>query len=289
MNMKKSVSFFVSIICLLCISCGNATKQTGDNVESDSINTKPAEEIAVYKISKLIVPKSSSKIAKIYQSPSKTAKTLTYYEDDEEAAADFVGGHYDWSDGKTKGDYYQALPVIEKMDDWYKVYITTPKYEDYNYQFIGYVPSDEWKEATIENVTEKDVKNNFMGSLEGYNKADDYYVEWGYSDFGDYIFVIGTIVDGKAFETDLISYYYEKNLITYLGINPYVFTDTKEITDPKGLSSTFKSYKEADFKKILSVIGEEFPNICIKIKGDWMLYKMPANDNIEGHKIILDF
>ena len=277
---------FSSIFCVGTISCTKARRM---NIKDfDNVLLTPAEDTTIIKISSFIIPQKSN--LNIYKSPSKTADKLVYVTDDEASEADGVGGYYAWKETSTaEGIYYMALPVIEKIDDWYKVYVETALYEDFEYQFVGYVPSEDWVEAIRQDITEDVMKSYCDEFLRNeFHKDTNYYVSWGMNDFGENYFVIGKIVDGVTYETDRISYGHEDEndpdlyLLVENRLNPLRLT--KEFRNVK-ISTDFSHYKNADFEKVLSVIGNKFPNIQIKLKGEIILYTIPTEGEVNGRKI----
>lgn len=276
------------ILCIGTISCAKTCrKNTKDFINSDSVYVTAAEDTTLFKISTFITSQKSK--INIYKSPSKAAAQLAYVTVDEVAEADGIGGYYTWK--KTSGtedNYYQALPVIEKKDDWYKVYVETSIYEAHEYQFVGYVPSEDWVETIRQDLTYDVIKSYYTAFLRtGFHKDTNYYVYWGMDDFGENFFVIGKIVDGVAFETDRICYgYNDENSDLYLYVsnrlNPLRLV--KNYHNVK-ISTDFSKYKNDDFAKVLSIIGNKFPNIQIKLKGDNILYTIPAEGRVNGRKI----
>lgn len=291
--MKKSLLLLVVFISFNCISCGSSVKKRMEESTPESVINDQAEDTTVYKVTKFVIPKYSENV-NIYKSPSKTADKLVYVTDDEASEADGVGGYYAWKETSTaEGNYYMALPVIGNIDDWYKVYVETTHYEDFEYQFVGYVPSEDWVEAIRQDITE-DFMKSYCDEFEHnkFHKDTNYYVSWGMNDFGENYFVIGKIVDGVAFETDRISYGHEDEnnpdlyLVVENRLNPLRLT--KEFRNVK-ISIDFSHYKNADFEKVLSIIGNNFPNIQIKLKGEKVLYTIPTEGEVNGRKIVWRF
>lgn len=284
---------FSIIFCVGTMSCTKARKMnTKDFDNSDSVLSTPAEDTTIIIISSFIIPQKSD--LNVYKSPSKTADKLVYVTNDEASEADGVSGYYTWKETSTaEGNYYMALPVIGKIDDWYKVYVETPHYEDFEYQFVGYVPSEDWVEAIRQDITE-DFMKSYCDEFEHnkFHKDTNYYISWGMNDFGENYFVIGKIVDGVAFETDRISYGHEDEnnpdlyLVVENRLNPLRLT--KEFQNVK-ISTDFSHYKNADFEKVLSIIGNNFPNTQIKLKGEKVLYTIPTEGEVNGRKIVWRF
>ena len=283
----------VVFISFNCISCSSSVKKGMEESTPESVINDQAEDTTVYKVTKFVIPKYSENV-NIYKSPSKTADKLVYVTDDEAGEQDGVGGYYTWKETSTaEGDYYMALPVIEKIDDWYKVYVETAHYEDFEYQFVGYVPSEDWVEAIRQDITEDFMKSYCVEfELNKFHKDTNYYVSWGRNDYGEDYFVIGKIVDGVAFETDWISYGHEdeNNPDLYLVVENRLnrLRLTKEFRNVK-ISTDFSHYKNADFEKVLSIIGNKFPNINIKLKGEKVLYTIPTEGEVNGRKIVWRF
>ena len=283
---------FSIIFCVGTMSCTKARKMnTKDFDNSDSVLSTPAEDTTIIIISSFIIPQKSD--LNVYKSPSKTADKLVYVTDDEAMGEDGVGGYYAWKKTSTaEGNYYMALPVIENIDDWYKVYVETSIYENHEYQFVGYVPSEDWVEAIRQDITSDVIKSYCDAFLRtGFHKDTNYYVYWGMDDFGENFFVIGKIVDGVAFETDKICYgYYDENSDLDLSVsnrlNPLrLVTNYHNVK----ISTDFSKYKNEDFAKVFSIIGNKFPNIQIKLKGDKILYTIPAEGKVNGRKIVWRF
>lgn len=134
-------------------------------------NNKSFEKKKIYKISKIIVPKTTKKLL-VYKSPSLTAPRLIA---SDEALT--------WEKSPNDNKYaylqeYDVLPVIEETNAWYKVYTNAW----YNGSFVGYVPKSECKEiSTIFPIKQTDIKNiDEIGWMEHYtllNNGD--YIEWG--------------------------------------------------------------------------------------------------------------
>lgn len=280
---------FTIIFCIGTISCAKASKKnTNDFRNSDSVISTSAEDTTIIKIGTFIIPKKSE-TKHIYKSPSKSAAKLIYVLDDETAAQDGIGGYYAWKEtSTTEGDYYTALPVIEKKDNWYKVYVRTPIYKDHECLFVGYVPNEEWVEASRQSLTEDDIKSDFTKMENGFHRDANYYVSWGMSEFGEDYFVIGKIVDGIAFETKMIYYGYEDEKHVNLYLDWDLRDEGTRLRNVK-ISTTFDQYKNTDFEKVLSLIGNGFPNILIKLDGAKMLYYIPSEENINGRKVEWDF
>ena len=286
--MKKNLLLLVVFISFNCISCGSSVKKGMEESTPESVINDQAEDTTVYKVTKFVIPKYSENV-NVYKSPSKTADKLVYVIDDEASEADGVGGYYAWKKTSTaEGNYYMALPVIENIDDWYKVYVETSIYENHEYQFVGYVPSEDWVEAIRQDITSDVIKSYCDAFLRtGFHKDTNYYVYWGMDDFGENFFVIGKIVDGVAFETDKICYgYYDENSDLDLSVSNRL-NPLRLVTNYHNVkvSTDFSKYKNEDFAKVFSIIGNKFPNIQIKLKGDKILYTIPAEGKVNGRKI----
>lgn len=307
--MKSIFYLFVALWGICCISCGSAGKKEVDTLSKDSIIS---EDTIVYKISKFIQFKiESNKQPYIYKSPSDTSLHLieTQYED--KSALNEGSVYYKWgSKPSNNEDYYYPitypLPLIEKINDWYKVYIKTPVNTKHEYEFVGYVPCGEWQEVTLQNLSDKDYDYFPFGDDEeglskpiGFHMNSNYYIKWG-EQFGEKIFFIGKIDNGRVLETNMISYGYEDESQT----RPFFIVGGELAGGPGSLSCErirlsrlenmnmdFKNYKKEDFEKILSLIGNRYLNIRIKQKGDYVTnYSIiPIEGKAEGHKIIWEY
>ena len=308
-GMKSIFYLFVALWGICCISCGSAGKKEVDTLSKDSI---VFEDTIVYKISKFIQFKiESNKQPYIYKSPSETSPQLIEASYEDKLALYGSSVFYKWDSKPSKNETYYypityPLPVIEKMNDWYKVYVKTPVNTKHVYEFVGFVPCKEWKEVPLLDLSDEDYDYFPFGDDEeglskpiGFHKESNYYVKWG-NEFGETIFFIGKNDNGKVIETNMISYGYEDTNPTHLyfmvggeiaGGPGSMSCERIRLTNTEGISMDFQKYKKEDFEKILSLVGNRNLNIRIKQKGEYETnyYSIPLEGKVDGHKIIWDY
>lgn len=312
--MKKSLLLVVFFISFNCISCGSSVKKGMEESTPESVINVQAEDTTVYKVTKFVIPKYSENV-NIYKSPSKASQILVFKEESEEC--DYNCGYLKWAKTKSEGEtnvipaskdsifWYNVavLPVISEENNWYKVYVRLyPEQNDNN--FIGFIPKEECVETTVMDVSLEDVKQMLYDrQLETpIYSHNGYYVKWGsYEPLGNALFV-GKIVDGKAYESEWISYfldypYYEGHTKATNTIR--VFNEKKEFEFSNksyakkgewgGYEADFGKLSDEDFNKVISLSENKYPSIYIKIKGAPKLFLIREGETVNGRKIVWGF
>jgi hypothetical protein len=313
-GMKKSLLLLVVFISFNCISCGSSVKKGMEESTPESVINDQAEDTTIYKVTKFVIPKYSENV-NIYKSPSKASQILVFKECMEDGEDNC--GFFKWTKTKSEGEtnvipaskdfifWYNVnvLPVISEEKGWYKVYVRLyPNLNDNN--FIGFIPKEECIETTVMDVSLEDVKQML------YDRQQDtpiyshngFYVKWGMYEPEGNAFFVGKIVDGKAYESEWISY--GVNYPSYEGDNEA--TNKISVSNEKktfefsnkryakkgeygGYEADFSKLSDEDFNKVISLSENKYPNIYIKIKGAPKLFLIREGETVNGRKIVWGF